>query len=231
MQPYESISQDLQDTGHHVLHSITAREPMKTTELPTTAAHPSSPTELLENVPAQTAAIASGDVLTATPSPILTPAVNAAYTLAHWANPGEGDIDSLIVGLAAQARALREGDLTDAERMLMAHASALDVIFNQLARKAALNAGVSISTCDAYLRLALKARSQCRTTLETLSWLKSPRSVSFVRQANIAHGPQQVNNGNQPIARPKKRKSAKRTIEVATSCPAGVLNAENTNRS
>jgi hypothetical protein len=45
------------------------------------------------------------------------------------------------------------------------------------------------------MRLALKAQSQCRATLETLSVVKNPPSVAFVRQANIANGPQQVNNG------------------------------------
>ena len=45
-----------------------------------------------------------------------------------------------------------------------------------------------------YLRLALKAQSQCRATLATLAAVKNPQPVAFVRQANIAHGPQQVNN-------------------------------------
>ena len=48
---------------------------------------------------------------------------------------------------------------------------------------------------DCYLRLMLKAQSQCRTTVETIAELKNPRPVAFVKQANIAHGPQQVNNG------------------------------------
>jgi hypothetical protein len=43
-------------------------------------------------------------------------------------------------------------------------------------------------------RLALKAQGQCRATLETLAVIKNPTMV-FARQANIAHGPQQVNNG------------------------------------
>ena len=47
---------------------------------------------------------------------------------------------------------------------------------------------------------ALKAQSQCRATLETLAAIKNPAPVAFVRQANIAHGPQQVNNGPQPAA-------------------------------
>jgi hypothetical protein len=47
---------------------------------------------------------------------------------------------------------------------------------------------------ETYLRLALRAQTQCRATLETLAAIKNPQPVAFVRQANIAHGPQQVNN-------------------------------------
>jgi hypothetical protein len=140
------------------------------------------------------------------PAPMMTPAVNAAYTVAHWAEPGEGDIDALIVGFALQGRALLRGDLTDAERMLMAQATTLDVIFNLLARRAAFGVGQSIGACDAYLRLAFKAQSQCRATLETLSLVKHPRPVSFVRQANFANGPQQVNNGSLSPASPAGEK-------------------------
>jgi hypothetical protein len=46
---------------------------------------------------------------------------------------------------------------------------------------------------DKYMRLALKAQGQCRATVETLAFMKNP--PVFARQANIAHGPQQVNNG------------------------------------
>jgi hypothetical protein len=52
------------------------------------------------------------------------------------------------------------------------------------------------------MRLGLKAQSQCRTTIEALALLKNPPNVAFVRQANIANGHQQVNNGNrQALAR------------------------------
>jgi hypothetical protein len=51
-----------------------------------------------------------------------------------------------------------------------------------------------------YMRLALKAQSQCRATIETIAEMKNPKPIAFVQQANIAHGPQQVNNtANKPI--------------------------------
>ena len=43
------------------------------------------------------------------------------------------------------------------------------------------------------MRLALRAQGQCRATAETLAAIKNGPAV-FARQANIAHGPQQVNN-------------------------------------
>ena len=63
-------------------------------------------------------------------------------------------------------------------------------------RRAALNLGEYPKAAETYLRLALKAQSQCRTTLESLAEIRNPRPVAFVKQANIAHGHQQVNNGD-----------------------------------
>jgi hypothetical protein len=62
------------------------------------------------------------------------------------------------------------------------------------------NMGEYVDTADRYMRLALKAQSQCRATIETLAEIKNPKPVAFVQQANIANGPQQVNNGPQPGA-------------------------------
>ena len=56
-----------------------------------------------------------------------------------------------------------------------------------------------INAAEIYLRLALKAQAQCRTTVETLVEMKNPRPVAFVSQANISNGPQQVNNAT-PLA-------------------------------
>ena len=55
---------------------------------------------------------------------------------------------------------------------------------------------------ETYMRMALKAQSQCRATLKTLANIKNP-PVVFARQANIAQGPQQVNNGMMPAGEPR----------------------------
>jgi hypothetical protein len=72
----------------------------------------------------------------------------------------------------------------------------LDTIFNELARLSRENLRAQhLEATDRLMRLALKAQSQCRATIETLAEIKNPSQVAFVKQANIAHGPQQVNNG------------------------------------
>jgi hypothetical protein len=64
--------------------------------------------------------------------------------------------------------------------------------------------GHSVEVVETYLRLALKAQSQCRATLETLAVIKNPQPVAFVHQANIAHGPQQVNNAAASLGEPSR---------------------------
>jgi hypothetical protein len=51
-----------------------------------------------------------------------------------------------------------------------------------------------VPVAETYLRLALKAQSQSRTSIESLAQIKNP-PVVYARQANFANGPQQVNNG------------------------------------
>ena len=106
---------------------------------------------------------------------------------------GELSLGESIAVLKDKVSAVQRGDLRDAEALLTTQAVALNVIFTELARRAALNMSTCLAVTDTYLRLALKAQSQCRTTLETLATIKHPPNVAFVRQANIAHH-QQVNN-------------------------------------
>lgn len=112
---------------------------------------------------------------------------------------GELSLTDCISALNKKARNVHKGDLKDAETLLTAQAFALDTIFMSLAHRAQLNMGEYLDAADRYMRLALKAQGQCRATLETLANIKNP-PVVVARQANIAHGPQQVNNGAVPIA-------------------------------
>lgn len=110
---------------------------------------------------------------------------------------GEQPITESLDALMAQIIEVRSGNLQSAERTLVAQANTLDAIFNELARRSALNMGEYINAAERYMRLALKAQSQCRATLETLAAIKNP-PVIYAKQANISNGPQQVNNGAMP---------------------------------
>ncbi len=105
---------------------------------------------------------------------------------------GNLDLLGLSDALTAQTKAVTDGDLGRGEAMLTAQAHVLDAVFNNLARRA--NKAEYMDNFDRYLKLALRAQSQCRATWETLATMKNPPMMGYVRQANIAHGPQQVNN-------------------------------------
>jgi hypothetical protein len=107
---------------------------------------------------------------------------------------GELDLTESVAVVREKASAVQAGNLAGLEEILTAQAIALDAIFNEMARRAAMNMGEYINATETYLRLGLKAQAQCRATLQTLFEMKNPQPVAFVKQANIANGPQQVNN-------------------------------------
>lgn len=127
----------------------------------------------------------------------LSPSVANASTARDFAKSYAGDLhlaDAVHV-LRGQADSVQQGDMSEVEATLIAQAAALDAIFNGLAQRAASNMGQYMNACETYLRLALKAQSQCRATLETLGEIRHPRAPTFVQQQNVAYQ-QQVNNGD-----------------------------------
>lgn len=101
-------------------------------------------------------------------------------------------ITEALVVLKEQSEAVHKGDLSRAESMLMAQATALQSIFARLVERGM--DGLTLPTFEINMRMALRAQNQCRATLETLSAIKNP-PVVFAKQANVTTGPQQVNNG------------------------------------
>lgn len=116
---------------------------------------------------------------------------NATLSFAQ-AEFGELSITDMVATLRADGEAVNRGDLSASEQLLNAQAVTLNAIFTNLAQRA--HAAKVIPQMETYLRLALKAQSQSRATLETLSVIKNP-PVVFTKQMNVANGPQQVNNG------------------------------------
>ncbi len=116
---------------------------------------------------------------------------------------GVVDLTESVALMQAKTEQVLSGDLSGPEAILTAQAVALDVIFNEMARRAALNIGEHLQATDTYMRLAMRAQGQCRATLQTLGELKNPRQVAFVKQANITHGHQQVNNHSENFIHPR----------------------------
>jgi hypothetical protein len=127
----------------------------------------------------------------------LDPIATAATTIVHF-DPlfsDSADFMDLLSELEQSVQETLEQDRLDhAQTMLAAQAKVLNAIFHALAARSAMNMGEYIEAVDTYLKLALRAQSQCRATLETLSEIRNPKIASVVQQANIAGGHQQVNN-------------------------------------
>ena len=144
---------------------------------------------------------------------LLQPAVGAAVLVRRY-SPEELELDAVVAELTSQAQATNAGDLSRAEAMLISQAHALDAIFVRLALLAASSAGESVQACETYLRLALKAQSQCRATLETLGTLKNPSPALFVRQQNIGVHQQVNNRALDAAAEPRSPTQAHALLEV-----------------
>jgi hypothetical protein len=121
----------------------------------------------------------------------LSPEFKAAITSKAYAPAiGEQDLAAMLQRLGAITSRVASGDTKDVESMLAAQALTLDSIFHKLAIQAERNVGQYPKAVDTYLRLALKAQSQCRATAETLAAIRSPRQ--HITQNNVA-GAMQIN--------------------------------------
>jgi hypothetical protein len=131
--------------------------------------------------------------------------VPVAAVIMDFSKPtwGELSLGDVLDSLNKHAGKIKDGDLSRVEAMLGGQAAALNTMFAELARRGAVNMGEYMGAAEIYLKLALRAQSQCRATLEALAAIKSP-PVVFAKQANIAHGPQQVNNETAAIARARQ---------------------------
>ncbi len=145
-----------------------------------------------------------------------------SLTVTHFSKGALGEVDLTEVFNAMQtsAKNVKSGDLSAVEGMLSSQIEALNSIFSELARRAAMNMGEYLDAMDRYMRLALRAQSQCRATAETLAIIKQGPPI-FANQANVAHGPQQVNNG--PL-------NARRAGEKSTSWQPELLESSDVER-
>jgi hypothetical protein len=113
------------------------------------------------------------------------------------------------------------GDLAIASRLLVAQAVTLDSMFTELARRAALNMNDYIDAAERYGRLALKAQSNSRATLEALVKIHQPREQT-VKHVHVNEGGQavvadQFHQHNKGVENEKSGKQSHATVATGES--------------
>lgn len=132
-------------------------------------------------------------------------AMNSLVGLAFSTKLGDLDLTECFAQTLRNAQATANRDRSSQEAILAAQVISTNAIYTDLALLARSNLGTGLNVFERLMRLALKAQSNCRATAEALALMQNPPTV-FARQANIANGPQQVNNGPSPsqVARAKQ---------------------------
>lgn len=158
----------------------------------------------------------------------VTPEVLSGIVIKDLGFTKDNQLSDVVLELKKQTEAINRGDMTRAENILVAQAHTLDALFTEMTRRAL--SAKHMDNLETYMRLALKAQSQSRATLQTLGELKAPKNVAFVKQANIGQNVQ-VNNGTtEPTRTRQKKKAQNELLEAehgewldtrATSTPSG----------
>ena len=150
---------------------------------------------------------------------LATTSVLSAVTLKRYSGAGDAlEVPDLVIEMRKAGDEVVEGNMGRVERMLANQAMTLDAIFNDMAQRSGRQD--TYKGIEVLMRLALKAQSQARATAETLALMKNP--MPFIKQANIAHGPQQVNNGVAQVQQERDCKPAHAKQKTVTNELLGV---------
>ncbi len=145
----------------------------------------------------------------------LTPEYNAAgsiFQLNQISPYKQADLTKLADRLEHQTQQIKDGDLGQAESMLASHAFTLEALFHNLLLRSAMNAKNNFDVGEKLMKLALKAQSQCATTLTKLAEIRNPKA--YLSQTNIGFN-QQVNNAplqEEEIQRTKSKPDLKNEL-------------------
>lgn len=142
---------------------------------------------------------------------LVTQSSGAASTVKRYTET-DHTLDSLdlLVELRQAGDEAVAGKLDRYERMLASQALTLDCMFQNLAERAGRQQ--TLPGLETLLRMALKAQSQSRATVEALAAIKNP--MPYIRQANIAQGHKQVNNGRGRARAEKSESAPNKLLEV-----------------
>jgi hypothetical protein len=132
------------------------------------------------------------------------------------------DVNTLTKILSQQTADVIGGNMTRAEGMLLSQAHTADALFNSLVMKGLDQ--THMAHYEAFMKLAFKAQSQCRSTLQALSDIINT-SVVYAKQANITNGNQQINNG---VTAPRKQENKNYSNELLTEMPTATVDTRRT---
>lgn len=166
----------------------------------------------------------------------IRPGVRHASLSSTYANQLFGDShkpsierDTKVMGeLMSKAEG---GDKALASRMLAAQAVTLDAMFTELGRRSAANMGEYIEATDRYMKLALKAQSNCRATLEALTKLHQPREQT-VKHVHVNEGGQAIvaDQIHQHGGKGKNGKSSEQSHTTGTTGRSAALLGQDSQR-
>jgi hypothetical protein len=105
--------------------------------------------------------------------------------------PGDPNMGDYALAIQKQAAGAITGELSTLTQVLMAQALSLDTMFTEVARRATVNMGDYPQASERYARLAFKAQSSSRATMEALARLHQPRE-QIVKHVHVNEGGQAV---------------------------------------
>lgn len=120
--------------------------------------------------------------------------------------------------------AAESGDKAMSSQLLAAQAIALDSLFTELVRRSAANMGEYPDAADRYMRLALRAQSNTRTTIEALTKLHQPRE-QIVKHVHVNDGGKAVvadqfhNHRGEGVGNDQKTNQSHATAAASESTP------------
>jgi hypothetical protein len=119
----------------------------------------------------------------------IDPCATSSQIVAAFREEGDATIDPDDGQAAMRERveAVRKGGFNDAEATLVGQAAALNAIFAHMARRGHAHLDQPGKAGERYLRLALRAQTQCRATLNALAGLSEhrPEDTEASRQINV----------------------------------------------
>ncbi|WP_430429212.1 hypothetical protein [Parasphingorhabdus sp.] len=147
---------------------------------------------------------------------VMRPQVRNGYVAGYFGGKHfsgkQPDISDTVEIMADACKKVRDGDLSDQRDILTSQAMALDALFTSMVNHSARNMGEYLDASERYMRLALKAQTQCRTTIEALDRLArggeqvikhvhvDNRGGQAVIADNVQTGGQNAKTGKQPHA-------------------------------